>query len=308
MKPAKRGKEKCTRKKSEILINDGKALSMRLLSHETLRKLVSKMFLMSPALMAISRFEDLVFLDINHRFTRFTGYSQEEIIGRSLHEVNIISQKDRETIYSLLQTKGAIYSKEVPYRTKSGNIRVGIYSAELIDVPDRKLIISVHHDVTERRQAQNKLKEGEANLAKLSTELEEAKNALRVIFRSRREDQEYLEARLQKNINEFVIPYIMKLEKYNMDERNKNYLTILKSNLQDIVSPFLHNICTWYKDLTPTEIAVVVMVRNGMKSKNIAELIGVSVGTVDTHRNNIRKKLGLKKGKVNLRSYLLSIS
>lgn len=308
MKPAKRGKEKCTRKKSEILINDGKALSMRLLSHETLRKLVSKIFLMSPALMAISRFEDLVFLDINHRFTRFTGYSQEEIIGRSLHEMNIISQKDRETIYSLLQTKGAIYSKEVPYRTKSGNIRVGIYSAELIDVLDRKLIISVHHDVTERRQAQNKLKEGEANLAKLSTELEEAKNALRVIFRSRREDQEYLEARLQKNINEFVIPYIMKLEKYNMDARNKNYLTILKSNLQDIVSPFLHNICTWYKDLTPTEIAVVVMVRNGMKSKNIAELIGVSVGTVDTHRNNIRKKLGLKKGKVNLRSYLLSIS
>lgn len=299
--------EKCTRKKSEIQI-DGKALSMRLLSLDTLRELVSKMFLMSPALMAISRFEDLVFLDINHRFTRFTGYSQEEIIGRSLHEVNIISQKDRETIYSLLQTKGAIYSKEVPYRTKSGNIRVGIYSAELIDVLDRKLIISVHHDVTERRQAQNNLKEGEANLAKLSTELEEAKNALRVIFRSRREDQEYLEARLQKNINEFVIPYIMKLEKYNMDARNKNYLTILKSNLQDIVSPFLHNICTWYKDLTPTEIAVVVMVRNGMKSKNIAELIGVSVGTVDTHRNNIRKKLGLKKGKVNLRSYLLSIS
>jgi DNA-binding CsgD family transcriptional regulator len=50
------------------------------------------------------------------------------------------------------------------------------------------------------------------------------------------------------------------------------------------------------------------MVRGGMTSKNIAALLGITAGTVDTHRNNIRKKLGLKNGKTNLRSCLLSIS
>jgi PAS domain S-box-containing protein len=308
MKPAKSSdREKRTMEKLEQWIMTGKAFPAGFLNCDKLAEFVSKMFFMSPALMAISRFEDQVFLDVNHRFVRFTGYSREEIIGRSVYEMNILSQEDQENIYRLLQAKGAFYNEEIQYHTKSGNIRVGIYSAELIDVQGKKLVISAHHDITERRQAQEALKKGEDELTQLSAELEDAKNALRVIFKSRREDQEYLEARLQKNINELVIPYITKLENYNLDERSRSYLAILKSNLQDIVSPFLNNICSGYKDLTPTEIAVVVMVRNGIKSKNIADLLGVSVGTVDTHRNNIRRKFGLKKGKTNLRSYLLSI-
>ncbi|MGV8057716.1 MAG: PAS domain S-box protein [Smithellaceae bacterium] len=298
--------------KKSRLANSDKQINTSLyingLEYNKLRKLLAKIFLMSPALMAINRFADHVFLDVNHRFARFTGYSREEIIGRSIPEVKILSLDDQENIYRLLQEKGVVYNEEVQYRTKSGNIRVGIYSAEIIDAHGQKIVISAHHDITERRQAQDALKKKEHELTQLSAELEDAKNALRVIFKSRREDQEYLEARLQRNINDLVIPYIAKLENDNLDARSKSYLTILKSNLQDIVSPFLHNICSGYKDLTPTEIAVVIMVRNGMKSKNIAELLGVSVGTVDTHRNNIRKKLGLKKGKTNLRSYLLSIS
>jgi DNA-binding CsgD family transcriptional regulator len=105
-----------------------------------------------------------------------------------------------------------------------------------------------------------------------------------------------------------VIPYIRELKNYDLDERGKCYLNILEANLKDIVSPFLNTISSDYKNLTPTEIQVASMVRAGMTSKNIAKLLGVAVGTVDTHRNNIRKKLGLKKRKTNLRSCLLSLS
>jgi PAS domain S-box-containing protein len=258
--------------------------------------------------MAVNRFDDYVFIDVNHRFIRFTGYSREEIVGRSITELNILSREDYERICQSLKTKGAIYNEEIEYRTKSGNIRMGIYSAELIDVRGEKLLLSIHHDITERVHAQNVLKQKEEELTKRSAELEKANSALRVFLERRREDRKNLETRLQQNINELIIPYIRELQNYNLDERGKCYLNILESNIKDIVSPFLNNISSYYKNLTPTEIKVSSMVRGGMTSKNIAKLLNVAPGTVDTHRNNIRKKLGLEKGKTNLRSYLLSIS
>lgn len=294
--------------KSEKRMKNSKSFYTAVLGRNKITELFSKVFLMSPALMAIIRFEDHVFLDINHRFTRFTGYSREEIIGHSIPEVELLSREDHEHIFRILQTKGAVYNEEVQYRTKSGNIRRGIYSAELIDVYGEKLIVSVHHDITERRQVQAALEKKEYELTQLSAELEDANNTLRVILKSRMDDQKNLEARLQQNISELVMPYIMKLENYNLDERGKSYLNILKSNIKDILSPFLNTIYSGYKDLTPAEIQIAVMVRKGIKSKNISELLGVSVGTVDTHRNNIRKKLGLKQGKTNLHSFLLAIS
>ena len=285
-----------------------KALHIEILERDKLNILLSRMFFMSPSLMAVNSFDDYVFIDVNHRFIRFTGYSREEIVGRSILELNILSREDYERICQSLKTKGAIYNEEVEYRTKSGNIRMGIYSAELIDVRGEKLLLSIHHDITERTHAQNVLKQKEEELTKQSAELEKANSALRVFLERRREDRKNLETRLQQNINELIIPYIRELQNYNLDERGKCYLNILESNLKDIVSPFLNNISSYYKNLTPTEIQVSSMVRGGMTSKNIAKLLNVASGTVDTHRNNIRKKLGLKKGKTNLRSYLLSIS
>jgi len=284
------------------------ALQIEILERDKINILLSRIFFMSPSLMAINRFEDQVFLDVNHRFIRFTGYSREEIVGRSIQETDILSRENYERICQYLKTKGAIYNERIEYRTKSGNIRVGIYSAELIDVRGEKLVLSINHDITERRHAQDTLKQREEELTRQSAELEEANTAIRVFLKRRREDMKDLEAKLQKNINELIIPYIRELQNYDLDERGKCYLNVLESNLEDIVSPFLNNISSDYKKLTPTEIQVACMVRVGMTSKNIAKLLGVAVGTVDTHRNSIRKKLGLKKGKTNLHSYLLSIS
>lgn len=281
---------------------------IELLERETLDVLLSRMFFMSPSLMAVSRLKDHVLLDVNHRFIRFTGYYREEIIGRSISELNILDRKDCERIYQFLKTQGSIYNEEVEYRTKSDNIRVCIYSAELIDACGEKLVLNIQHDITERKHAQNALEQKKKELIKRLKDLEEANTALRVFSKRRNEDRKNLEARLQQNINELVIPYIKQLQHYNLDERGKCYLSILESNLEDIVSPFLNNISSAYKNLTPTEIRVAGMVRGGMTSKNIAALLGITAGTVDTHRNNIRKKLGLKNGKTNLRSCLLSIS
>jgi DNA-binding CsgD family transcriptional regulator len=78
--------------------------------------------------------------------------------------------------------------------------------------------------------------------------------------------------------------------------------------MNDIVSPFLQRMSLKYSNFTQTEIQVANLIKVGKTTKEIAELMNVSKGTIDAHRNNIRSKLGLNRKKINLRAYLLSIA
>jgi len=69
----------------------------------------------------------------------------------------------------------------------------------------------------------------------------------------------------------------------------------------------LRNLTIQQFNLTPREIQVATLVKEGRNSGQIADILNISKGAVDFHRNNIRKKLGINKAKVNLRSFLLKL-
>jgi PAS domain S-box-containing protein len=163
-------------------------------------------------------------------------------------------------------------------------------------------------DITDRRQAEEAIKKRESELEMKSRNLEELNTALRVLLRRREEDKREFEERVLANIKQLVMPYIEKIRMGQMDEKDMSYVTILESNLKNIVSPFSQRLSSKYLNLTPKEIQIANLIRDGRTTKEIAELLNASPGTIDFHRNNIRRKLNMRNKKANLRTYLLTVS
>ena len=123
----------------------------------------------------------------------------------------------------------------------------------------------------------------------------------------REQDRKDLEERIMVNFRELIQPVLEKLKNSGLRERQKTYLEILDANLNDILSPLLSGLTSKLLKLTPMENQVAQMIKQGKRTKEIADILNVSCKTIEFHRNNIRKKTGIKNKKVNLRTYLQSI-
>lgn len=175
---------------------------------------------------------------------------------------------------------------------------------------ERKLLNAISEQlglIIERKQADEALKQRERELENKTKSLEELNAALKVLLKKRDEDKVELEEKVLLNVRELILPYLEKLKGRGLDERQKTFADILESRINDIISPFLHSLTVVYKELTPKEIQVADLVKQGKTTKEIAELLNASPRAVEFHRHNLRKKLGLRNEKANLRSHLLSL-
>ena len=180
------------------------------------------------------------------------------------------------------------------------------FSKGSLIIDGKQYIIGLFRDITERKKAEEILKEKDRELEIKSKNLEETNIALKVLLRRTDEDRAELEAKVLLNVRELVIPYLKKLKISSMDETQRTFVNILESNLLQIISPFSHRMSSKLLNFTPTEIQVADLLRKNKTSKEIGELLNASPRTIAFHRDNIRNKLGLKNKKTNLKSYLLS--
>jgi len=154
-------------------------------------------------------------------------------------------------------------------------------------------------DVTEREIAKKQLHEKTRNL-------EESNTALEVLLKKRAEDKSEIEEKVLHNIKELVEPYLNKLNKSGLDSKQKVLTGVIESNLKEIISSFSHRLSSRYFNLSHLELQVANFVKQGKSTKEIAELMHLSIKTIESHRKNIRRKLNLTNTKTNLRTYLLS--
>ena len=182
------------------------------------------------------------------------------------------------------------------------NLRVLPYR----DQAARRVIVT-HENITPIMLAQEKLRQQELELERKSEQLEESNVALKVLLEHRQRDLHQLEERIVANIRELALPYLEKLRETALTDRQKTMTDIAINHLIDIVSPFLNRISSINLLLTPQEIEIAALVRQGKSSQEIADVLSVSVATVSFHRKKLRRKLGLRQNGVNLRAYLLSL-
>ena len=162
-------------------------------------------------------------------------------------------------------------------------------------------------DITEKQKAFEKLKLHEKRLENKTRDLKQMNEALAVLLKKREQDKIDIQNKVTENINQLVLPYLMKIGKPTSKSEITALIDIIRSNLNEITAGFSHQLSANYIGLSPKEIRVADLVRQGHKTKQIAQFLYLSPKTVESHRENIRKKLGIKNKKINLQSYLQAI-
>lgn len=156
-----------------------------------------------------------------------------------------------------------------------------------------------------RIHAEQELQETNKQLRVEQKALQETNTALRTVLARIEEEKQELARHLQANVDKIIMPILQALA-LEVSPPQRKYLDLLRTNLEQITSPFISRFSAVYHSLTPTEINICQLIRMGLRTKEIAELRGVSPATINRHRENIRRKLNLTNAEVNLTAFLQS--
>ena len=161
---------------------------------------------------------------------------------------------------------------------------------------------------SERKAAEEALKKREQALELKTRSLEEANTALKVLLQRREEDKADLEEQVLANVRKLILPYLENLKHLKLNENQLAQVEIVEQNIREIVSPFLRNLTSTYLELTPREIQIANLVKEGKTTKEMTDILNISATAVDFHRKNLRSKFGIKNKKTNLMAFLSSLS
>jgi len=253
--------------------------------------------------------EDNAISLVNNEFEKMSGYGRQEV--ESLKKwTDFMSEADARQLRTAQNGRQAASTNTIHLEAQAidrfGQIRD--VHATLSGIPGTKKRIVSLLDITERKRSEQTLLKREEELGAKTRELEEVNTALKVLLKRREEDRKETEETISSNIRDLVLPHLSKLKKRMPGAREKSQINTIESILKGIISPFTQKLSSRMLNLTPKEIQVANLIRDGKTTKEIAEHLDVSKSAIDTHRHHIRQKLGLKNKRVNLTTYLHSLS
>jgi len=154
-----------------------------------------------------------------------------------------------------------------------------------------------------RISAEQELLETNKQLIVEKKALEESNKVLRTVLARIEEEKKKIYSDVQANVDKIIIPILHALS-LDLAPTQRKYIDMLRNSLEKISSPFGRRLSNTALSLTPTEIAICNMIRDGLQTKQIAKIRGVSSATISRHREHIRKKLKITESGINLVTYL----
>ena len=144
--------------------------------------------------------------------------------------------------------------------TIASQIAICLHNSSLYE-QIRHHAVELEKHLTERRFTAQALGKREKELELKTKSLEEVNTALKVLLRQRDEDKSELEEKVVFNVKELVLPYLEKLKKGKFSTLQNSYISVLESNLNEIISPFVYKLSSSYFNLTPKEIQVADLIK-----------------------------------------------
>jgi PAS domain S-box-containing protein len=265
-------------------------------SEDTYRALFESLFQM-PIASVILTDSDLNVVRANQRTSEIFDVTREDLKGLDCRQ--LISMKDREDLDRALSNlaEGETWAKRVWAHTNSGQtfpIEMNVRRVAL-GAPSHFLIMI--YDLSHDRDL-------ELRLQQEKTHRREMYITLRNVMDSVGKEKRGTEKLIAYKIENMLLPTLDKTLKEPSEIMRNSYLNILRRELLGITKAFPKELDIPFLRLTRTEMKVCQYIQAGYSGKEVADALNISFETIQTHRKNIRKKLGLRDKKISLYTFL----
>jgi len=180
------------------------------------------------------------------------------------------------------------------------------FETRMVFQNQRDMFISIIREITDKKRSEMALQDVSKRVKVNAIIHEEMNQVLKEKLSQKDKEMAGLKKRIHKNVRQQVNPFIEKLKETELSVHQEAYLNLIRQNLDEISTPLIKGDLLAEIRLTPSEAQIVNMIKQGKTTKNMSDFLELSTKTIETHRRNIRKKLGLTNQKENLMTILKS--
>jgi PAS domain S-box-containing protein len=248
-----------------------------------------------------------IFTEANDAAARVYGLAAgKELTGRPIREFMPESYPKSVEVTTELVRHGFHMDNLISYETTVDDTKTAIVNNIKPGIEDGRVrhIWGASLDLSAFFEAQEDLEVSRKEIAAQQKVLEEKSAALRALVDLVEQDKKEIKERVAANVEQVLMPA---LEKIRVNNGQDVYAEQLRRALADLTSDFGRKLEVSRKKLTPREVEVCNLVKNGLDSKEVARALNIAVHTVEKHRRMARNKLGLANKGTNLRTYLNSL-